>query len=119
MALHMAAAERLERARTEARIAGIRTDTLVADASVRFKVEATERCRRAQVELETAQADYDAARTWSRALRRAVGPVVVAPDEAMDAQEPGQAAQAWDERQEEDQRKQRQRVGDRGEVAVS
>ena len=41
----MAAAERLERARTEARFAGIRTDTLVADAPVRFNVEATERCR--------------------------------------------------------------------------
>ena len=38
----------------------------------------------------------------SRALWRVVGPVVVAPDEAIDAQEPGQAAQARDERQEED-----------------
>ena len=61
MALQMAAAERLERAETEVRIAAIRIDTLVAEAPLRFKVEATARYRRARDERDAAQAAYDAA----------------------------------------------------------
>lgn len=60
MALQMDAAERLAAAQRELRIAGYRIDSLVADAPLRFKAEATDRYRRAQAALDAAQAAYDA-----------------------------------------------------------
>ena len=55
------ATERLERAHTEVRIAGIRLDSLVLGAPLRYGVEATDRLRRALDEQDAAQAAFDAA----------------------------------------------------------
>ena len=61
MALQMAAAERLEQAETELRIAGIRMTAYGTSAPMRLKIGAAEQCRRAQAEVEAAQAAYEAA----------------------------------------------------------
>ena len=55
------ASERPERAKTGQRIAELRYTTLVADAPLRFKVEAIERLRRADAELDAANTAYEAA----------------------------------------------------------
>ena len=55
------ASERLERAEADRRVAELRYTTLVADAPLRFKVEAIERLRRADAELDAARAAYEAA----------------------------------------------------------
>ena len=55
------ASERLERAEADRRVAELRYATLLADAPLRFKVEAIERLRRADAELTNARAAYEAA----------------------------------------------------------
>ena len=55
------ASERLERAEADHRVAELRYSTLVAEAPLRFKVEAIERLRRADAELTDARAAYEAA----------------------------------------------------------
>ena len=54
------ASERLERAETDRRVAELRYSTLVAEAPLRFKVEAIERLRRTDAELTDARAAYEA-----------------------------------------------------------
>ena len=56
----LGASERLERAKTDRRVAELRYTTLVADAPLRFKVQAIERVRRADAELDAARAGYEA-----------------------------------------------------------
>ena len=55
------ASERLERAETDRRVAELRYTTLVADAPLRFKVEAIERLRRADADMTDARTAYEAA----------------------------------------------------------
>lgn len=61
MALQMAAAERLEQAETELRIAGIRITAYGTSTPMRLKIGAAESYRRAAADLEAAQAAYEAA----------------------------------------------------------
>ncbi len=61
MSIQMAAAERLERATTDVRVARYRIDALVVGVPLRFMSEARARYRRAADELDAAQAAYDAA----------------------------------------------------------
>ena len=55
------ASARLERAEGDRRVAELRYATLLADAPLRFKVEAIERLRRADVELDATRTAYEAA----------------------------------------------------------
>jgi len=57
----LGASERLEQAEADHRVAELRYSTLVADAPLRFKVEAIERLRRADAELDAANTAYEAA----------------------------------------------------------
>ena len=61
MANQIVAADRLKRAEAEVRLAAIRVDALVADASLRYQVHAMARYRDALAARDGAQAAVDAA----------------------------------------------------------